>query len=114
MKKKNNKRGEGMNKFIEFIKRIFGKNKPLLDKGETKIEERNLNQKESFFNDIKIDNNIDTILVLQKKLENGTIEEINLNDKQIRELKELYYNQIINLVDSINNYKLKLNIIQKS
>ena len=99
-----------MNKIIEFIKRIFRKNSYLLDEGNKENKEKNINQKQAFLKDIKVDSNLSNILGLQKKLENGAIEETNLYDTQIAELKELYCNQIANIVNSINKYKLRLNI----
>lgn len=99
-----------MNKFIEFIKRIFKKDKKLLNESKIEVEENNSNRKENFVDNIKIDNNLNNILTLQKKLENEIIDERSLSDKQIIELKELYYNQIAKLIDSINDYKLKLNV----
>ncbi len=99
-----------MNKIIEFIKRLFRRNQPLLIEENNQKQKENIKQKENFFKDIKIDNNVNETLVLQRKLENGIIDETNLNEKQINELKELYCTQITNLNDSIHKYKLKLNM----
>lgn len=99
-----------MNKIIEFIKRLFRRNQPLLIEENNQKQKENINQKENFFKDIKIDNNVNETLVLQRKLENGIIDEKNLNEKQINELKELYCMQITNLNDSIHQYRLKLSM----
>ncbi len=101
-----------MNKIIEFIKRIFKKNTLALNEGSIKIEEKIISHsKDSFLNDIKINNGINKILSLQIKLEQGIIDENDLNSDQIIEIKKLYCNQIGNIVNKINNYKLKLNKI---
>ena len=99
-----------MNKVLEFIKKLFRKNLPLLNEGNNKINEESLNQKTTFFNKIKVYNNQNEILVLQRRIEDGTIEETDLNNEQINKLKELYCKQITNLSDSINKYRLKLDM----
>lgn len=99
-----------MSKFIEFIKRIFFKKTLLLKEAETlKDEEKYQNQKENFLNSIKSEKDEDNILLIQIKLENGLIDESKLNDEQLLKIKNLYYNQILDLISSIKNYKLKLN-----
>lgn len=94
-----------MNKIIEFIKRLFGRKQPLLNEKNPKRDVIQKNQKEDFINDIKIEDNKNDIVSLQIKLEQGTIDEENLNSEQVTKLKDLYYNQISNLIDSINKYK---------
>ena len=42
------------------------------------------------------------------KLEQGIINENNLSSDEINKLKSLYYNQIIDLVTSINKNRAKL------
>ena len=97
-----------MNKIIEFIKRLFNKNILALNEGSISINEKNSNKKENFLNNIKVENEENDILLLQIKIEQGIIDESDLNDKQIIKMKKLYYNQISNLLDSINEYKLKI------
>lgn len=98
-----------MNKLIEFIKRIFKRNKLALDKPETINNEEILEQKDVFLNDIKISNMEDNIIIMQKNLENGIIDEGKLSIEQVREMKKLYCKQILDLLCSIRNYKIKLN-----
>ena len=98
-----------MNKIIEFIKRLFGRKQPLLNEKNPKRDVIQKNQKEDFINDIKIEDSKNDIIALQIKLEQGTIDEENLNSEQVTKLKDLYYNQISNLIDSINKYRLNLN-----
>lgn len=98
-----------MNIIIEFIKRLFGKKQPLLNEKNSKKDIIQKNQKEDFINEIKIEDSKNDIVSLQIKLEQGTIDEENLNSEQVTELKDLYYNQISNLIDSINKYRLNLN-----
>lgn len=50
----------------------------------------------------------ETISDLQKKLENGSLSEEKLNKKQIRKMKKMYCNQILDLLYSIKNYKIKV------
>lgn len=59
-----------MIEYIEFIKRLFGKKQPLLNKK---------NQKEDFINDTKKEDSKNDIVSLQIKLKQVTIEEENLN-----------------------------------
>lgn len=103
-----------MYKIIEIIKKIFSKKPLYLIEGRTQsnslIEQKALNPKETFFKNIKNENSKNNIVSLQLKLEQGIINESDLSDEQLIKVKELYYNQIINLVNSIDNYKLKLNI----
>lgn len=99
-----------MNKIIEFIKKIL--KKPLaLNEASIKTEEKKL-EEDTFLNSIKIESNDDNILLLQNNLEHGIIKEVDLNDNQIRKIRDLYFNQIENLINSINNlkYSLKNNI----
>lgn len=98
-----------MNKIIEFIKRIFKKKPLALNEGNVQIEEKVLKSKETFLNNIKVDNKLNDILSLKIKIEQGIIDETDLNSEQITEVKELYCKQIGNLINSINNYKIKLN-----
>lgn len=98
-----------MNKLIEFIKRIFKRNKLALDKPETINNEEILKQKDVFLNDIKISNMEDNIIIMQKNLENGIIDEGKLTIEQVRKMKRLYCKQILDLLCSIRNYKIKLN-----
>lgn len=105
-----------MNKFIEFIKRLFKKQLLLNEKSETtnseitnQIEKVNPNKKEEFFNNVKVENSGDNIISMQMNLENGIIDESKLSNEQVKKIKELYCQQIVNLKNSIKNYKLKLN-----
>lgn len=91
-----------MNKITEFIKRLFGKKQPLLNEKNPKRDVIQKNQKEDFIEGIKIEDRKNDIVSLQIKLEQGTIDEENLNSEQVTELKELYYKQVSNLIDSIN------------
>lgn len=97
-----------MNKIIKFIKKIFTKKTLALNEGNIEIEKSNLSQREIFLNNNKINSDQSNILSLKIKLEQGIINENDLNDNQIKEMKKLYCNQILNLVNSVNNYKLKI------
>lgn len=95
-----------MNKIISFIKRIFKKKFLTLNEVNPQVEETDT--KENFLNNIKIDNSENNEILLQIKLEQGIINENNLSSDEINKLKSLYYNQIIDLVTSINKNRLKL------
>ena len=97
-----------MKKLIEFIKRIFTKKTLALSEGEAAVKENYSKQKENFKSNIIIENNRDNVLVLQIRFEEGIIKEEELSNEEISKLKDLYCNQIANLINSINNYKLKL------
>lgn len=99
-----------MNRIIEFIKRLFKKPTLALNVPQT-IENREnpKQQKEEFLKEIKIGNNIkENISDLQKKLENGSLLEEKLDNEQIRKIKKLYCNQILDLLYAIKNYKIKV------
>ena len=95
-----------MNKIISFIKSIFKKKPLTLNEGNLQVEKTDV--KEDFLNNIKIDNSENNEILLQIKLEQGIINENNLSSDEINKLKSLYYNQIIDLVTSINKNRLKL------
>ena len=99
-----------MNRIIEFIKRLFKKPTLALNVPQT-IENREnpKQQKEEFLKEIKIGNNIkENISDLQKKLVNGSLLEEKLDNEQIRKIKKLYCNQILDLLYAIKNYKIKV------
>lgn len=99
-----------MNRIIEFIKRLFKKPTLALNVPQT-IENREnpKQQKEEFLKEIKIGNNIkENISDLQKKLEKGSLSEEKLDNEQIRKIKKLYCNQILDLLYAIKNYKIKV------
>lgn len=98
-----------MNKLIEFIKRIFKRNTLALNESKTIDNEENINQKEKFLDDIKINNIEENIIIMQKNLENGVIDEDKLTIEQVKKMKNLYCKQILDLLCSIRNYKIKLN-----
>lgn len=98
-----------MNRFIEFIKRIFLRKKLVLDKPKEFVDNTYLNQQENFLNSIKVENCEEDILLIQKQLENDFIDESKLSNEQVEKIKKLYCSQISDLMVSIKNYKLKLN-----
>lgn len=98
-----------MNKLIELIKRILKRNTLDLNKAEITDSEENSKQKETFLNDIKIDDMEENIIIMQKNLENGVINEDKLTIEQVKKIKDLYCKQILDLLYSIRNYKIKLN-----
>ena len=98
-----------MNKIIEFFKRIFGKKPLALNEPKVIVDEDNFKNKNTFLDNIKVENDNNDILIVQKNLENNNIMEDELSDEQIIKLKNLYCTQIYNLAESINNYRLRLN-----
>jgi len=98
-----------MKKIIELIKRIFFNRKLALNQPSSLVDEKTVEQKENFKNSIKAENHEESILLIQKKLENGIIDESKLTSKQLAEIRDLYYHQTLDLINSIKNYKLKLN-----
>ena len=96
-----------MKKIIEILKRLFGKRPLALNQAEPFIYEKEL-KKQTFLDSVKFEKTINNILLLQKKIEDGTLEEGELSIEQELKIKDLYCEQIKGLVDSINNYKLKL------
>lgn len=98
-----------MNRFIELIKKIFFKKKLLLNEAKISTDNGCSNNKEVFFNSIKAENCENNLFLTQKNLENGFIDESKLSNEEVVKIKKLYCNQILDLMESINNYKLKLN-----
>lgn len=96
-----------MNKIIQFFRKIFCKKVLTLSEGSNNLKTENSSNKEIFINNIKVETD-DELLQLQIKLENGSLSEEELNTDQIKKLKNLYYEKILELIDSLNNYKLKL------
>ena len=97
-----------MNKLINWIKRMFIKKVPVLEETTTKIENSYSDEKENFIKSIKVENEKDNLLEMQKKLEENLIDENNLSTEQVAKIKELYHSQIINLIENIKKYKSKL------
>lgn len=97
-----------MNKIISFIKRLFTKKPLVLNEANHQVEKPDTNPKDEFLDSIKVINEENNEVLLQIKLEQGVIDENSLSNDEINKLKELYYNQIADLVTSINEYRLKL------
>lgn len=98
-----------MKKLIEFIKKIFNRRSLVLNEGKVEAEEICSKQKEIFLNNIVVEDNSDSISVLQIRLEEGLIKEEELSNEQINRVRGLYCDQVADLVNSIKSYKLKLN-----
>lgn len=81
----------------------------MLNEGKVEVEESCSKQKETFLSNIVVEDNSENISILQIRLEEGLIKEDELNNEQINRMKDLYCDQIANLVNSIKSYKLKLN-----
>lgn len=97
-------------KIKEFFKSIIkAKEIPRLQE-VNKIEE-NVNKKEKFKNEVKekAEDRV-KLLNLQKEIEEGKINEEELEQKDINLLKQLYCEQIIDLQRKINEYQNKLKV----
>ena len=98
-----------MKKWIEWIKKVFFKKLPALEETTTTVESQYSNEKEAFVNTIKVENEATNLLAMQKKLEEGLINENSLSTEEVIKMKNLYHSQIMNLIENIKKYKWKLN-----
>ena len=97
-------------KIKEILKKcIKGEEIPKLQE-VNKIEE-NVNEKEKFKNEVKEKaEDRFKLLSLQKEIEEGRINEEELEQKDINLLKKIYCEQIIDLQRKINEYQNKLKV----
>ena len=95
-----------MKKWIEWIKKVFFKKLPALEETTTRVENQYSNEKEAFVNTIKVENEATNLLVMQKKLEDGLMDENSLSTEEVIKMKDLYHSQIMNLIENIKKYKL--------
>ncbi len=98
-----------MKKWIEWIKKVFFKKLPALEETTTRVENQYSNEKEAFVNTIKVENEATNLLAMQKKLEDGLMDENSLSTEEVIKMKDLYHSQVMNLIENIKKYKLKLN-----
>lgn len=96
-----------MNQLIKWIKNFFSK-KPLALNGAKERKEI-VDTRDMFLESLKVENNGESISVLQIRFEEGIIKEESLTTKQISQIKDLYCSQIGKLNNLINGYKEKLN-----
>lgn len=94
-----------MKKWIEWIKKVFFKKLPALEETTTRVENQYSNEKEAFVNTIKVENETTNLLAMQKKLEDGLINENSLSTEEVIKMKDLYHSQVINLIENIKKYK---------
>ena len=95
-----------MKKWIEWIKKVFFKKLPALEETTMRVENQYSNEKETFVNTIKVENETTNLLAMQKKLEDGLINENSLSTEEVIKMKDLYHSQIMNLIENIKKYKL--------
>ena len=95
-----------MKKWIEWIKKVFFKKLPALEETTKRVENQYSNEKEAFVNTIKVENEATNLLAMQKKLEDGLMDENSLSTEEVIKIKDLYYSQIMNLIENIKKYKL--------
>ncbi len=97
-----------MKKWIEWIKKVFFKKLPALEETTTRVENQYSNEKEAFVNTIKAENETTNLLAMQKKLEDGLMDENSLSTEEVIKMKDLYHSQVMNLIENIKKYKLAL------
>lgn len=97
-----------MKKWIEWIKKVFFKKLPALEETTTRVESQYSNEKETFVNTIKVENETTNLLAMQKKLEDGLMDENSLSTEEVIKMKDLYHSQVMNLIENIKKYKLAL------
>ena len=89
-------------KLKKLFSKLFSKNNDLLEKSEIESKE---NEKYKMFEDLFGENSIQQIQVLY---ENGKLEENEMPEEKIEELKKLYVNQIIQMDEDSLKFKNSL------
>lgn len=89
-------------KLKQLFSKLFSKNNDLLEKSEIESKE---NEKYKTFEDLFGENSIQQIQVLY---ENGKLEENEMPEEKIEELKKLYVNQIIQMDEDSLKFKNSL------
>lgn len=97
-----------LEKIIAFFKKIFGK-EDILKIEAPKENENNLKPKNLFEENLKnTANNRIRLLDIQKDLKSGNIKEEDLESNDIKLLKQLYCEQILELANSIEYYTKRI------
>ena len=89
-------------KLKQLFSKLFSKNNDLLEKSEIESKE---NEKYKMFEDLYGENSIQQIQVLY---ENGKLEEDEMPEEKIAELKKLYVDQIIQMDEDSLKFKNSL------
>ena len=89
-------------KLKQLFSKLFSKNNDLLEKSEIESKE---NEKYKMFEDLFGENSIQQIQVLY---ENGKLEENEMPEEKIEELKKLYVDQIIQMDEDSLKFKNSL------
>lgn len=89
-------------KLKQLFSKLFSKNNDLLEKSEIESKE---NEKYKMFEDLYGENSIQQIQVLY---ENGKLEENEMPEEKIEELKKLYVDQIIQMDEDSLKFKNSL------
>lgn len=89
-------------KLKQLFSKLFSKNNDLLEKSEIESKE---NEKYKMFEDLYGENSIQQIQVLY---ENGKLEENEMPEEKIAELKKLYVDQIIQMDEDSLKFKNSL------
>lgn len=99
-----------LEKIINFFKKVFGKKNVL--KIEAPKESTNNQVNTNVFQDNLKDNANDRIrlLNLQKEIKVGNISEKDLNSNDIKLLKKLYCEQILEIANSIQYYTKRIKV----
>ena len=90
-------------KFLKIIKRIFGKKTKQLPEKATKVSD----EKGFFTLEKEKNQNYNYLMSLQKKLRQGAIKEIDLDEEDYVELELLYKQQIFQEENKIRSLKTK-------
>ena len=100
-----------LERFINFIKRIFGKEE--VKQIAESTEEVAIKQEEpSFLDRIRVVEEDDAITKLQKDFEKNATTLSSMSDEEIHELNMLYKKQIRDLRKTLSNRRAELNLLQ--
>ena len=98
-------------KFINFIKRIFGNKEPKQIPENIEVLKKQ-KSKQSFSEELKVNQEDPTLLKLQSQYEKGEISLSEMSDEQIHNLNELYKKQVSELKNKLNEKKAELSMMQ--
>lgn len=99
-------------KFINFIKRMFGKEEPKQIPTKTEVIAKQ-EQKSNFLDELRLYKEENpTLLKLQNQYEKSEIDLCVMSNEQIHDLSALYKRQVAELKKKLNDKKTELSIMQ--
>lgn len=98
-------------RFINFIKRMFGKEEPKQILAKTEVITKQ-EPKSNFLDELRLYKEDPTLLKLQNQYEKSEIDLCVMSNEQIHDLSSLYKRQVSELKKKLNDKKTELSIMQ--